>query len=440
MEGPPSGGEGNSGTTPSRRCAEDGLTLIELAVAVTVFAVLVTGLAATMYSGLALTRNNRSRSVAANLASQEMDLVRSSDFTDLPLGLVSSTQDVDGIPYTVQRQSSWVPTGATTGACDSVGSDPAYLRVEVAVTWPNMQGVQPVRSDTLLTPPVGAYDPDSGHIAVKVRNREAAPLAAQPVTVTGPGLSRLLLTTTDGCAFFDHLPADTYTVALGTTGYVDRQGVAGPTQTAGVLAGATTSVGFDYDRSATLELTLTAPDGGTVPADLAVTLGNTQFLPDGRKTVPGSGNPRTVGGLFPFLDGYQAWAGDCADADPEGQLAGGSGAYWPGAQRAPAVSAVPGSATAGSVVLPGLDVTVTRSDLTPVVGASVVAVHDPDTGCPAGATVAVGTTDISGRALVALPYGTWVIQVDGETPLSAWPTAVLDPTGTGVPTVVAEVW
>ncbi|MCZ7526125.1 MAG: prepilin-type N-terminal cleavage/methylation domain-containing protein [Acidimicrobiia bacterium] len=299
MEGPPSGGEGNSGTTPSRRCAEDGLTLIELAVAVTVFAVLVTGLAATMYSGLALTRNNRSRSVAANLASQEMDLVRSSDFTDLPLGLVSSTQDVDGIPYTVQRQSSWVPTGATTGACDSVGSDPAYLRVEVAVTWPNMQGVQPVRSDTLLTPPVGAYDPDSGHIAVKVRNREAAPLAAQPVTVTGPGLSRLLLTTTDGCAFFDHLPADTYTVALGTTGYVDRQGVAGPTQTAGVLAGATTSVGFDYDRSATLELTLTAPDGGTVPADLAVTLGNTQFLPDGRKTVPGSGNPPYGRGSLP---------------------------------------------------------------------------------------------------------------------------------------------
>ena len=88
--------------------SERGLTMIELVVAVSVFAILAGGLALTIDSGLNLARNNRNRSIAANLASQEMDKVRQETFTSLPLGLVDRTESVDGVDYTVRRESEWV--------------------------------------------------------------------------------------------------------------------------------------------------------------------------------------------------------------------------------------------------------------------------------------------------------------------------------------------
>src|SRR5881392_1415502 len=98
------------GRTAGRPAAGDerGLTMIELVVAVSVFAILAGGLALTIDGGLNLARNNRNRSVAANLASQEMDEVRQEPFISLPLGLVDRTESVDGVPYTVRRESEWV--------------------------------------------------------------------------------------------------------------------------------------------------------------------------------------------------------------------------------------------------------------------------------------------------------------------------------------------
>jgi hypothetical protein len=41
-------------------------------------------------------RNDRHRSVAANLAAEEMDTIRSTDFTDLTVGRVETTRDPTG--------------------------------------------------------------------------------------------------------------------------------------------------------------------------------------------------------------------------------------------------------------------------------------------------------------------------------------------------------
>ena len=89
------------------------MSLLELVVATTVFAVMMLGLAATLATGLNLTRNNRNRSVAANLASQEMDTVRSAVFTTL--NALTSTQSVGGVSYTVHRELTWVASNATNG-------------------------------------------------------------------------------------------------------------------------------------------------------------------------------------------------------------------------------------------------------------------------------------------------------------------------------------
>ena len=133
---------------------EDGLSLLELVVALSVFVVMILGIVASIDSGLTLTRNNAARSVAANLASQEMDTVRSTPFTTLTARTV--TQVVGSTTYSIDRQLTWVSKSATNGPCDGTNSDPELLRVHVEVTWPAMSGVAPVVSDTTLAPPVGA--------------------------------------------------------------------------------------------------------------------------------------------------------------------------------------------------------------------------------------------------------------------------------------------
>lgn len=410
---------------------EPGFSLIELVVAITIFGVVMMGLALTIGTGLALTRTNRHRTVAANLAAQEMDATRSAEFTTIVP--TTKTYTVEGITYTIHRETTWIPRDATSGPCDGNGDTPEVLRVRVRVTWTNMRGIAPVVSDTTLTPPVGSYDPASGHVGVKVLDGNAAPVFNVPVSLSGPATGTLT-TNSDGCAFFAFLPEGTYTVSLGTPGWVDRQSNATPAQTVGVTVGNVSSVQFDYDRAATLQVTFQTDNVYPIPADLTVTVANPQLVPDGKKTYAGSGSTRSVDDLFPFVEGYQAWAGGCADADPEGQIvgtdAGGNpvvlGPHWPGATRQPVVAVGAGATATTTVHLHDLDVTVTDSAGLPVAGAQVRVVHAPDNAC-SGETHVIGTTDAAGRVRAALPFGTWSIEVDGRVPVGAWPEATIDP-------------
>jgi prepilin-type N-terminal cleavage/methylation domain-containing protein len=416
------------------RRGERGFTLIELMVALTVFVILLAG-SAIVFSGIMkVTGQNRYRSVAANLASQEMDTVRAlaiTSFTSLPLGRVTTTQTVDQVRYTIDRDAEWVTQNATVGACDgSGGSQLAYLSETVTVSWPNMQGVLPVTSTTILTPSVGTYDPNTGHIAVKIVDRNAAPQDLIPVTVTGPSGTKVAVTSPDGCAFFAYLLPGSYTVSLSTALFVDGQGVPNPTQTATVSIGVIASVQFDYDLASTLSLTLAGDSGGTFPATVPVTLGNTSLLPLGYKVYTGSGSLRLITNLFPYLSGFEAWVGDCADADPEGKDGTGN-AFYPTGQRAAPLQTTPGLTTIGTAALRTVTVHVQRSSGVSLVGVSVTVHHDADNGCAAGNDYAlVGVTNGSGNLTAALPYGRWQFKVTGRSPFPGpgWPYFWLNPT------------
>lgn len=418
--------------------AESGFSLIELIVSITIFSLLIGTLVALIATGLSVARNNKDRSVGAHLASQEMDGIRQLPFSRISIGQATHNVTVNSVSYKIKTDTDWVANSSTSNSCDSTGSAPRVLRVTVEVTWPNMRGTEPVRTSTEISPPVGSYDPDNGHIAVRVRDRNATALGGIPVRVTGPGVD-VTQTTTDtvGCAFFGFLPPASYAVTLGTTGWVDRQSNAVPSQTVGVSAGNITSVAFDYDEAATITMTLAGARGGVPAGAVPLTLANTGLLPAGTKSFPGTGVVRTLTSLFPYSDGYTAWAGSCDDADPEG--ADGTGTrYWPGAQRDNAISVDPGGTVAATLTMSTLNVQFERDSGSGSV--TVVAVHAADTMCGSGETLTLTAfSGTSGNQLVALPYGTWTIQALGQTAASAWNRVVLSPNDTSTADVDVHI-
>jgi len=431
-----------------RRDGQAGYSVIELLVAITIFALVLAAASLGLGRALSLDRSNRSRSTAAYLASQQLEEVRAKAFDQVAVGTTTCVYSAPGpdcnlpSPYTVTRQVSWTAPGSTSTACNvpsGSGSGLAYKRVTVTVTWTDMRGVAPVSSQTLLTPPSGTYDPNDGHILVRLFDRDAAPLVGHTVTLSGPA-SATQQSTDEGCAFFAYLDPGTYTVTLNTTtptpGYVDRQGNQPAVQTVAVTASQISTLQFDYDRAATLQVGLTTPASAVIPAGIAMTVANSN-LTVGTRSFPesstGSGATRTVTPLFPYTSGYEVWAGDCADADP---------ATYSGGSRGPALASNPGGTSSGSRALDAVDVVVRRTSVTGPVqsNATVSGIHAAGAGCSAGETLTSATvTNASGQLRLALPYGTWRIRATTSTRTGTSSSFVLDPVSGTIPVVTVVV-
>jgi prepilin-type N-terminal cleavage/methylation domain-containing protein len=407
--------------------SERGVTLIELMVSLVIFAFVAAAVATGLGSSLNLVRNNRNRSIAAHLASSEMDLVRSTDVDLLPLGQVTSQKQVpagSGPNYTITRDTSWVVKDASSNPCDSpTGSRLAYLRVTVQVSWPNMAGVPPVRSETVVTPGAAAFDPSLGHIGVQVNDESGGPGGGHPVTVQqlnssgGPAGGPITQTTTsEGCAFFPYLAPASYRVSVNRAGFVDPQGASAPQQTASVSAGQVAKFQFDFAAAADLDLTLGSQEY-PVPANFPVVLGNGQLQPNGTKSFTGSGPSRTITGLFPFADQYGVWLGECSENNPAGNPLS-------------LVAMQPGVASSANVFSGRVLVEVTTAGV-PTPGVPIAASQAADTTepevCSAVNNLAVGTTDALGQVKFSLPYGTWTIAGPGASTQQATLVPSSDP-------------
>lgn len=430
----------NQATTAAASChrAEEGYSLIELLAALAVFAIVFAAVSLGIGSAFNVNRNNRNRSTAAYLAAQQLELARS-NFEGAPQGLTTcppptpNANDPKAIcstvpaPYTLEQHVSWIAAGSTTSSCDvPTGSGLAYKRVTVEVTWPDMGGVAPATSQTVLTPRFGIYDKANGHLAVKITDRDGGPLDDQVVNLTGP--TTATQRTEDGCAFFAFLTPGAYKVTPATTDYVDRQGEQ-PDLDTSVVGGQVTKVLATYDRAATLQIALVPPADAVVPDGIAVTVANDHLDAD-TMSFAGSGSPRTVGPLFPYSDGYQVWAGDCADADPEGL----------GGARGPTLPTNPGGSSSGSADLDAVDVVVQDGNGDAVVGVQVQAVNVAGTGCSTAGSTLTSSEAVSGpggRLLLALPYGTWRLEATGGSRTPA--TVTLDPLSPAIPRAVVTV-
>jgi prepilin-type N-terminal cleavage/methylation domain-containing protein len=394
---------------------DDGVTLVEVMVAITILALLTASVGIALLSIQRTAFKSKQRAAAANLATREMELVRNwfhssdtapsavmaaGDVTNAdPLPGQTGAAVVDGVPYTVKRQVAWLVTGNGVSACDG-GSIVSYpsVSVHVVVTWPNMGDVKPVTTDSILTPPKSVLNATTAYYAVKVLNRDGLPSEGRTVQVSGPSGTQTDQTGPDGCATFLVSTAGSYTASLteGASGYVSYTGVT--TATAALSAGTLTVRSFSYDLGESFTATLKPPTGFALPTTKPVLqFANSGIQPSGIATYASNASGvTTVGPVWPFATGYSVWAGSCAGSDPA--LLGG--------RPAPLVPSK-GSTTSVDVPLQGVAITTTYQGFP--VNVPVTATYSGTGTCTSSdGTLALGTSS-SGVLNVALPYGQWTL-------------------------------
>jgi type II secretion system protein I len=89
--------------------AEDGFTLIEMLIAMTIMAIAIAGIVAGFGSGILAVNRARAASTAGVLADSKMEAYRQGSFASLPIGLQSPTTPTgsDGRTYWMQTDIEW---------------------------------------------------------------------------------------------------------------------------------------------------------------------------------------------------------------------------------------------------------------------------------------------------------------------------------------------
>ncbi|GIG39813.1 prepilin-type N-terminal cleavage/methylation domain-containing protein [Cellulomonas phragmiteti] len=394
---------------------EGGLSLVEVLVAMLIFAMVSVGLAYSMIGTLNLTREARVRVVAANLAADEIDLARDTD--DL-FGLLDRTREItlNGDVFRVQRSTQWVSDPAADFSCGASGGGGTlrYKRVNVTVTWGGMRaGAAPVRSDTVLNPDDHINDPTKGTILVSVLRADGTGNPNVAITATPSTGSVISSTDAQGCTYILRVNPGSYTIRAQRTGHVSDAQTATPAQTVSVTPGTTASVGFQLDQAATFDAVLApgAPVGTRVPTGTS--------MPVSMVSTYGIATPAPVGGggtltprysLHPFTSGYQPFAGSCLSSDPRAWPETVEGATTFRAELPEPVAAAPGTTVTMPVPMGLVQVSGGGSGTYLRAESVTPATTDPPTPtCASTVSYAYGSVvpAAGSTVVIALPYGTW---------------------------------
>ena len=413
---------------------QSGLTLIEIIVAMMIFAIVAVGIAYTLTNVLTLTRDARSRVVAANIAAEMIDKARSFENVFQVIGagegdgngvddIPDSTKVVDGTRYYIYLDAKWVNDEDSTSQCGAAAATGntalKYKRINVTVTWDGMRpGTTLVRSDTVISPNTRINEPTLGSIVIAVGDELDSPQSGIASTTTPTVQSgntaaavtaQGLATDADGCSYVLKVVPGTYDVKLTKTGYVDVYQAANTSSTAvvSVVAGGTALARFTFDNGALI--TSTYPSGAMIPTNLQTTF-STTFAD---KVMSGA-NPQRV---FPFGAGYQLIAGTvndngaCKSPDPAAWPIRSDGAV---ATRPDPVTIAPGSAASVPVALGKVAVSAGGLGGKYITAVIQTAGANGDPGCatPKDSASAALTAYKFGTAstnstVIALPFGTY---------------------------------
>lgn len=123
--------------TRARRRRRGGFTLVEVLVAIVLFAIVATGLTAFAVQSIRRTADTRGSTGAVLLAQRELENLRSLEYDDIAGGI--STANLNGQEYTI------------TTAADVDSPAPNMTQIRVTVTWDAPLGERNYVLETILT-------------------------------------------------------------------------------------------------------------------------------------------------------------------------------------------------------------------------------------------------------------------------------------------------
>ena len=267
---------------------DPGFTLVEVVVAMSMFAVAATVMLGLLVRTTAVARDNIRRTAAANLAMSQIEAVRTSSATSIADGQTTTTKTIGNTTYTIKQLANYVSSNSSTSVCTGSGSTLAYKLVTVTVTWPNMGSVKAVRADTLKAVGIGTDGLDStlGTLAILVAGTSGAIQSGVTVTLSS-GASKT--TGDDGCAVFTGLTPATYSVSTSMTGYTGTANTQATTVgSLGVTAGGVTRGTVVYDTTRAVTVALDSPTGAIVPSTMPLRVGDSYLSEYTLSTCPSS--------------------------------------------------------------------------------------------------------------------------------------------------------
>jgi type II secretory pathway pseudopilin PulG len=384
-----------------RLAAEEGVSLVEVMVSAILVVLVAIGVLGGIDSASGVSGRERARALAAHLAQQDQERLRTYNATQLNNLLQTNSKTVSNIPFTIDSKAEWVNDTTGTTSCTSGTPSTDYLKITSTVTWKGDDQDHPVRASSIMAPPNGAFDPSQGSIAVQVSDHANQPVQGMSVDLTGPP-SYSRSTNELGCAFFGFLSSGSpYTAKLDSGGWVDPDGNQAVQKQVSVVPQSISAVTILYDRAASLVASFDTKNsaGNVVPVSYDKLILSNTGLTGGQKLIQPSPAQQTVtvNSLFPFTSQYGVYAGTCSNANP-------------GTQN---VALTPGGSGSVTVRLPTLTTKVVKGGSegtpgnTPVAGATV-SLKAVGAGCTSGTM----TTDVNGVASAPFPYGTYNVCVN----------------------------
>jgi Tfp pilus assembly protein PilV len=189
--------------------AEHGVTLVETLISAAILVAVLIGVLASLDASAHTAAINRSRTVAAALAEQDIERLRA-----LPAATLATydkgprTVKSGSVDYLVASKVEWVhDASGTPASCNSDGKRADYIRITSTVT-SNIVGkrVKPVEMTSIVAPRVGSFGANQGTLGIQLKNEAGGPVSNMPVTIAGP-VTQSDATNSLGCAVFGHIAA-----------------------------------------------------------------------------------------------------------------------------------------------------------------------------------------------------------------------------------------
>jgi type II secretory pathway pseudopilin PulG len=311
--------------------SDAGFALLEVIVSAAVLALMALAVLSGIDGATSASGREKARSVAAALAEQDQEKLRSMPVEQLvAFGTQTAAVPVNGANYSVTTRVEWVrdDTGGTV-SCANDKKVADYLHITSTVT-SNVVGTRtaPVVIDSIVAPDI-AYSTTHGTLAVKVTNEAGQPVVGIPVAPSGASTPLPENTNQQGCAVFESVPVGNYVATLNSAGMVDKLGNQVSTSASNaVTAGKLTLITMDYDIAGTANVTVeTYKPGSTtasnpiaskalrVTAENSASIGWRRNQPTRTVTAPEAAT-FAVGSLYPFTTPYALYTGACAYSNP----------------------------------------------------------------------------------------------------------------------------